>query len=378
MIQNKTNILFLLTLQPNPRFVKQINYLSSEFNVSVLFFSRNSMIDYSKLINQNVTQVNLGKIKNGKYFSRVLIFLSSIFKIRKFMRQRNTSHIILDKFDSLILFLLVKSIFHKGTIRIKTFIEVPDLKPIQFSTSLKASLFRIIENKVMNQYVDKLIITSPMYFTSYYKQFYKGRVFILENKPLKENLPEIKHERTSLIDNNTFTIGIIGGLNRGRPTKIILDYAVRNSWLKLRIHGLGPNEHNINEYSKSCNNIDFFGSFNFFNDSSEIYKNIDAAYVVYDTTNVSLNTKYALPNKLYECMYFKVPLIVSKDTFLSDIVLEYGIGIAIDFRNVNESFNEVKKLKENYKMYLNNFKNLSESNYLADIDYKKFLDFIFN
>ena len=76
--------------------------------------------------------------------------------------------------------------------------------------------------------------------------------------------------------------------------------------------------------------------------------------MVYDTTNVSLDAEYALPNKLYECMYFKVKLSgFQRSSFLSDIVFQYGIGIAIDFRNVNESLNEVKKLKENYKMYLN-------------------------
>ena len=34
----------------------------------------------------------------------------------------------------------------------------------------------------------------------------------------------------------------------------------------------------------------------------------------------SLNNKLALPNKLYEAMYFKVPIITSRHTFLGEIV----------------------------------------------------------
>ena len=87
----------------------------------------------------------------------------------------------------------------------------------------------------------------------------------------------------------------------------------------------------------------FKGEFNN-KDKPEIYKDIDIINALYG--NESLEVQTALPNKLYDAIVFKKPMIVSKGTYLSELVEKYKIGIAVDFK---ENFYEV------IEKYINEF-----------------------
>jgi len=332
------------------------------------------MVDYSKQIYSTVEQIHLGEISNGKYFKRIFIFLMSIIEIKKYIKNNNVTHIIFDKLDAFIIYYLMRIIFRKQS-EITKIIEVPDLKKINFEKSITAKFYRYFEKKWMNKYIDKLIVTSPEYYNAYYKNFYKNNCFVLENKPISCNLPN-KGSTTQEFTSEILTLGLIGGLNRGKPTKALLDIVSKNNWLRLKVFGLGIDEKIIKEYASKFSNIEFYGKFNFFKDAAKIYSAVDVAYVVYDTTSISLNTKLALPNKLYECMYFEIPMIVSKDTYLAKRVLEDKIGVAIDFTNETETIDAFVNIRKNYNSLKDNFKKISEDKYIADIDYEEFIKFI--
>lgn len=368
------DILFLLTLQPNPRFVKQINYLNDKYSVSVLYYRRDTMVDYSKQINSSVMQKDLGEIPNGKYLKRIFIFLKSIIKLKKHIKDNNISHIVFDKLDAFVIYYLMRIIYWRSN-KIINILEVPDLKKINFDNRITAKIYRYIERKWMNKYINKLLVTSPEYYNAYYKCFYKGKCFVLENKPLSSNLPNrIKKDVKENL--KVLTIGLIGGLNRGKPIKALLNLVSKTEWLNLKVYGLGRDEKIIEEYANKYSNIEFHGSFNFFTDVNDIYKEIDVAYIVYDTTNISMNTKLALPNKLYECMYFGIPMIVSKDTYLAERVINDKIGLAIDFTDESEMIAAFIQIKENYKTFKGNFNSITEDKYIADLDYIKFIEFL--
>ena len=374
---HEDSLLFLLTLQPNPRFVKQINYFSKYFKVSVLYFRRETMIEYSSEINSEIQLVDLGVIQNGRYLRRTLSFIRNSIVLKAHIKKHHIDHIIFDKFDAYLLFFILQILTFSKFKNIQKIIEIPDLKSIHFSNNPKARIYRSFEKHITKKYIDKLILTSPGYYDIYFKSFYKGGIYILENKPLKENLPKIEFKEKSNNNNNQILkIGIIGGLNRGKPTHALLELAIQKPWIHVFIHGLGPNETMIKKYSENYKNITYFGPFNFFRDSSKIYRSIDVAYVVYDTTNVSLNTKYALPNKLYECMYFGVPMIVSKDTLLAERVVKDNIGLAVDFSQKDILLNTLTHFRDNKNMFKNSFKKIQTDSFLGNNDYKEIIRFI--
>ncbi len=63
-------------------------------------------------------------------------------------------------------------------------------------------------------------------------------------------------------------------------------------------------------------------------DQPEIYSKFDISVVCYDTA--SDNVKIAEPNKLYESIFFGIPMVVSANCFLAERVRELGVGYSID------------------------------------------------
>jgi succinoglycan biosynthesis protein ExoL len=82
----------------------------------------------------------------------------------------------------------------------------------------------------------------------------------------------------------------------------------------------------LHDISKYIDNQSVFykGEFKSPEDLEMIYKRISISFVMYDDTDI--NVRLALPNKLYECMYFKRPIIASSNTFLGKRALDLKIG----------------------------------------------------
>lgn len=77
----------------------------------------------------------------------------------------------------------------------------------------------------------------------------------------------------------------------------------------------------------SIKNVRFFPAYRN-EEKPALYRGVDLINSIYGAdTKV---TRLALPNKLYDCVLFKKPILVSKGTYLASIVQEYGLGLAVD------------------------------------------------
>ena len=83
----------------------------------------------------------------------------------------------------------------------------------------------------------------------------------------------------------------------------------------------------VNELS-AHSNFYMHGRFSNPDDLPGIYKGIDIVFALYDVD--SINVLYAEPNKLYEAMYYRKPIIVSTGTYLAEKVQRLGIGFDIN------------------------------------------------
>jgi glycosyltransferase involved in cell wall biosynthesis len=84
----------------------------------------------------------------------------------------------------------------------------------------------------------------------------------------------------------------------------------------------------MNRFGEMYNNVFYHGRFKNPEDLPVIYKNIDLLLCAYDYRID--NVRYAEPNKLYESIYFRKPIIVSSNTFLAKKVSDLGIGYHLD------------------------------------------------
>lgn len=362
------NMLFLLSHQPNPRFVKQIRFLSVNNNISVVHYHREYMQDLScEYEDFCILNENIGSISNGNYFRRIGSYFKSIKELKIILSRNRYDILIVNNIDTLILF-KVSNIFKK--VNIKIIIEISDLRAHTYSIGIKAKLLRISERLVF-KYVDKLIVTSPKFYDMYYDKILgNNQYFLLENKPLSTLLPK----RFEKIKNDKIVIGIVGLLLQGKPYETLFETIKNNDKYEVHIYGKGIYEKLVKNYSDKYENIKYFGEYNFFQDSAQLYSSIDILYMPYDTKNGSLNNKVALPNKLYEAMYFQIPIITSSGTYLGELVKGYKIGLTVkccDSENLLEVLNNMNNIN-----FMKNFDEIEHGHYLADNDYIQLENFI--
>lgn len=361
------NILFFISHQPNPRFIKQINYLALNNKVSLLFFKRNTLANLNKSISKNVVIHDLGFIPNASQpIKRIKAYLQTIKKLKQFIRSVKFDVLLINNIDVLLLY-TVATLFRKKQENIA--IEISDLRGFVFKQNVSSKLMRILEKKLYKKYIDKLIVTSKKYFDYHFSQFYNKEVFVLENKLLSNEIKESKIFDTK--KNDKMVIGIVGLLLRKDEYVKLFETYKNSDTVDIHIHGKGEYQSVVEKYALEYKNITYFGAYDAFADAEKIYKSVDIIYLVYDVDQVSLNNKLALPNKLYECMYYKTPIICSMGTYLEEIVNELAIGISIDYKVDGEIEKGLNSLIKNKGIIEQAFNKLPPDLYLGDNDYKK-------
>ena len=382
-MNNIKSILFFLSHQPNPRFIKQINFFAENHAVCLVYFSRNEGIlpDLINSLNKNVVVHNVGVISNlsitpnfNDHVKRLSIYIKALNFIRKLNKLNNFNIILINNIDVLIMQIITSLGLNN---RKKIYVmEISDLQEFVFYNNLTSKIVRFLERSLYNIFVDKLIVTSKKYYDFHFSKFFKKGFFVLENKILSKeiSLPDENIIIKSAIDK--VIIGIVGLLLRKNEYVKLFETYKNSSEVEIHIYGVGQYQYIVESYSKKFSNIHYFGKYNAFVDSYKIYNSIDILYVVYDNDLTSKNNKLALPNKLYEAMYYKVPLICSRETYLEEIVKDLGIGLGINYKLNGELEYAVDKLTVDKIKITENFKKIPKEDFIADNDYVKLSDFL--
>jgi glycosyltransferase involved in cell wall biosynthesis len=186
-----------------------------------------------------------------------------------------------------------------------------------------------VDNLVKNSFITTVSSFGFFRFLENNKKIYLNHnisnwnIFGFSDKELSEK-PKIK-------------IGFVGVVRYMKENMNLMRQMKNNEKYEFIYIGNTYPECNLEKTCKNENieNVTFKGEFNN-KDKPEIYKEIDIINALYG--NESLEVQTALPNKLYDAIIFKKPMIVSKGTYLAELVEKYKIGITVDFK---ENFYEV-------------------------------------
>lgn len=156
------------------------------------------------------------------------------------------------------------------------------------------------------------------------------------------NISNVDSEVKDIYDittKKTLSIGFVGNVRYYKENSLLID-SLKNSRYIVSYTGSVTSECNLKEYCKSnnINNVFFYGEFK--NDCKPlIYKNIDIINSIYGDSSLEVTT--ALPNRLYDALLFKKPILASKGTYMGEIVQQYDIGLVVDIYrdNVLEKLN---------------------------------------
>ena len=195
------------------------------------------------------------------------------------------------------------------------------------------------DKKYVKDY-ENLIITSQKFNEVYFKSFVpQNKIVYMPNVP---DLTAFRNYRKKT-DQSGFTVGYIGSVRYKQQMKNLIEAAERCN-MHLLIAGFENEPIEIEPLCINKPNIDWIGRFDFNERAAELYGRCDVMYSVYDAD--AENVKVALPNKLYESVYCEMPIIVAKNTYLAQIVEEWGVGVSVNHKSIDELAEVLNQLRD--------------------------------
>ncbi|MDO5379595.1 MAG: hypothetical protein Q4E98_01820 [Acidaminococcaceae bacterium] len=290
-----------------------------------IFWDRFSNGDTEK--NDNEYTLHIACTLGGNRFKKILPMIKYYFEVKKILDSGDYTHIVI--LSTLPAVLLSRQLL--SSYKSKYILDIRDY------TYEKYKFYKnIVKNLINNSFFT--CISS------------KGFLQFLEKSPkivfchnITNQNDEIKNCEC-LKDKNKIVIGFVGGIRYfNENTKLIT--SLDNNKFYFKYIGRCHIDCDLESYciKNKINNVEFQGIF----DNSEkpnIYKNIDIINSIYG--NYSLEVTTAVPNRLYDTLLFKKPIIVSKGTYLAEIVGEYKLGIIIDVHKDNVNDILIKYIKE--------------------------------
>ncbi|MDY3848333.1 MAG: capsular biosynthesis protein [Prevotella sp.] len=326
-------IIFVINNIQNPRCIKRVNeFISKGYGVKVYAFDRGGTM-YNETNSFPIDYVK-GFSNDVPYAKRLPI----IYRSSKEILDNNKGEKAIYYFFGLeiaMMFLLLH-------FRTSYIYEESDLMHTYISNPIIRRLFEIMDKWIIRNSI-MTVFTSDGFRQYHYGNIQPDNTYVIPNKLP----PDVKqYERIPKVKHDNLRIGFVGHI-RYLPVKIFAEtfckYYPNNEF---HFYGdiVSTKEEEMFAPLKKYPNCHFHGRYRTPLDLPTIYSTIDIVLSTYDTSFD--NVRYAEPNKLYEAIFFRTPIIVSAGCFLGDKVEEMGVGYAVDGTNEEKIMKLLQSLTE--------------------------------
>lgn len=333
-------ITFLLAFSPNPRMTKRIRALKEENSIYLIYWRRHSEYLWGGSWNDVRYKEIYISSRPGEVLKRVAKTIMFATLSLKEIKRENPDCIYLQNLDMLFVAYLYKHIWRK---KIKLIYEIADIHPFLIQPA-RTMIGKITQNSLRKfegflcKDIYLLVNTSEKYYERYYRKFIpESKLLVFPNVP-DEKLFLNYRKKTGGI----FTIGFIGAIQFKQELKLLIKAAEE---IQVRVRIAGSEVGNEIELLSKNQNVYYHGKYNYDKEIAQLYSAIDCVFAVYNSED--WNVQIALPNKLYEAILCELPIIVAKNTYLSEVVEELGIGISVEHDNKDAYKNALSKLRDN-------------------------------
>ena len=357
------DILFLITGNPLPAMLDMAFFAqNSGQHVAMVLLQRGEMdlrID-SSLVNYEIITINVTYKSTGiKRFTSIPFVYRKLKKLIK-NKLKPGGVLFTASYDLLLFSYLISGRNHY---RIRH--QVRDLHSLQLSTSFISKFFVFIESILLRK-VESIIVSSPEFNNEYYKKIYKGEVILLENTPLKTIWNGFKKKKKD----GVFNIGFVGIIRYKQSLYQLVDAVEKLSTNGMNINVLFAGGGDVEDLKTHINNFSLFefqGAYEYSKDIKRLYSGLDLIYAVYDSQDK--NCQLAMPNKFYESIISRIPIIVASGTFVGHEVERLGIGVSVrsgDVINLELLLSEINNSNSWYEQALKTLHTIDpETYYLA-------------
>lgn len=316
-------IVFITSNIQLPRVVRRINeFVERGYDAEVYYFNRTEFVNKSDKIKAPLHQIGEVSSAPSSYIKRIP---SEYRNIRKVVQNYKGKDIVFYLFgiDIALLFPYTKNGFHY-------IYEESDLRHTYIKNSATVKFFEYFDKKIIRNSL-LTVFTSEGFCKYHFGDNIPSNVTFITNRlsPSIKNYPIKEHK---VFNADRISIGFVGSPRYKSVCNFVRILCENFPQNEFHFYG-EPIAENL-EVLRKYSNCYFHGAFTNPQDLPNIYQNIDLVLATYDTDFE--NVRYAEPNKLYEAMYFEVPIIVSSGTFLADKVNQLGIGFDIDAYNDEE------------------------------------------
>lgn len=290
----------------------------------------------NRLVNYPV--VRIVSPYNGLDARRILAFPLTFYRVARTLmaKSRRPSIVITSTLDML---LVTRVVGFFAEVQIRH--QVRDLHSLQLGNGIASRALQKFEGWLLKR-CELLIYSAPAFFDEYYAKIYDGRKVLLENLPQPVAWNGFS---STQLNNSEFKIGYIGIIRYMNPlvNLVIAIEKLSNSGRRYTaLFAGGGNSAEVQMHVRTPDLFTFIGRFEYTSEVAKLHRDIDLIYAVYD--RFDRNCQIAMPTKFYEALVTKIPIMVSKDTYVGSLVEEMGIGIAVDGESVDalvSAFSEI-------------------------------------
>ncbi|MCH4896290.1 glycosyltransferase [Marinilabiliaceae bacterium JC040] len=328
----KKKIVFIVGALTLPRCIRRIEaFYEAGYDIKVYGYSRgvNMLNEYDS----NIPIENLGKLKNGSGY------VSKVYNLYK-----DVNYII--KNNKGALFYLISAPLQSYFFLNKKCEFINEISDIRYAYP-KFRIFEPILKFLDRKLIKKsflTILTSEGFKKYFFKDNNIENIIVQPNR-VSSKINLFQNIKSFEIKDSLETInfGFVGSIR----FNAVYNFAeiIGKNFPKYKFHFFGdsPFPEKFVKLSNKYSNIYYHGVFKSPDDLSTIYSKLDIVVSCYDIE--AKNVRIAEPNKLYEAMMYKTPILVSKFTFLERQVNKYNCGYSVNVSSKADIIDFVENIK---------------------------------
>ncbi|MHB2264595.1 glycosyl transferase family 1 [Aliihoeflea sp. PC F10.4] len=329
------HILYFVHDLADPAVSRRVTMLrAGEAEVTLAGFCRTEIVPHFG----ETRAINLGTTSDGRFAQRLAAVANAAAGLTRSLRTvARPDFIIARNLEMLALAARAKALFGDG--QVPVIYESLDIHRLLLRDDAIGAAMRGAERR-LGRDVKALVTSSPAFSANYFERFKQvsAPVKLVENKFFSPEPLDHRIGKVARPAGPPWRIGWFGALRCSRSLQLFADFTRRmDGAFKVVLRGKPALSEfkDFHGFVESEPHLSFEGPYRNPQDLESIYRDVHFSWVI-DFFEDGLNSKWLLPNRLYEgCRFGAVPIAMA-DTEIANFLGRHQIGLTLQAPTIDE------------------------------------------